>query len=391
MSISPLKLLAAAAMLLLASVLSASFCALARRFAAALGFLDRPGGRKAHARPIPLGGGAAIWLASLLVISLCLLLLLHFPQLLPQELRIHASGARSRLGEIVGILSLGTVVMLMGLLDDRIGLDWKLRLGIQCAAATAYVAIWSRVTLFPPFTNPWLCKALTILWIVGLTNAFNFLDNMDALAASVGVIAAILFAAAQIAVDALFVPAVLLVLVGALLGFLVHNHPPARLFMGDAGSNFLGFFLGCLTIAGTFTRQGYSPYGVLAPLLVMAVPLYDTSTVIAIRLREGRSPFEADRRHLSHRLVDRGLTPTQAVATIDLITLASGLGALLLHQLTPLGAAVVVAQTLCLLGVVAMLELAPVRRELGNGQNATSGTPARPVTSSETRPAEPAG
>jgi UDP-GlcNAc:undecaprenyl-phosphate GlcNAc-1-phosphate transferase len=204
---------------------------------------------------------------------------------------------------------------------------------------------------------------VSVLWIVGLTNAFNMLDNMDGLAAGVGLIASALFAAAQVAVQSLFVPAVLLVLVGALTGFLVHNRHPARLFMGDAGSNFLGFLLGALTIAGTYFRydRSYSPYSVLAPLLVMAVPLYDMTSVIVIRLREGRSPFQGDRRHFSHRLVERGLTPPQAVRTIDLVTLAGGLGALLLHRLTAPGACVVVAQTVCLLGVVALLELSAKR------------------------------
>jgi len=201
-----------------------------------------------------------------------------------------------------------------------------------------------------------------------LTNAFNMLDNMDGLAASVGLIAALLFSAGQIAVGTLFAPAVLLIVVGALLGFLVHNFPPARLFMGDAGSNFLGFLLGAMTVVGTFTRDLYSPYSVLAPLLVMAVPLYDMSSVVLIRLREGRSPFQGDRRHFSHRLVARGLTPLQAVLTIDLVTLAGGLGALLLHRLDGAGACVVLAQTLCLLGVVAILELSANRSDSGNDQ-----------------------
>ena len=172
-----------------------------------------------------------------------------------------------------------------------------------------------------------------------------------------GLIAAVLFAAAQAAVGGLFVPAVLMVLAGSLAGFLVHNRYPARLFMGDAGSNFLGFLLGCLTVAGTFARpqEGYSPFSVLSPLLVMAVPLYDTMSVILIRLREGRSPFQPDRRHFSHRLVDRGLTPPRAVATIDLVTLAGGLGALLLHRTGLYATCVVVAQTICLLGLVAVL------------------------------------
>jgi UDP-GlcNAc:undecaprenyl-phosphate/decaprenyl-phosphate GlcNAc-1-phosphate transferase len=227
------------------------------------------------------------------------------------------------------------------------------------------------LTLFGPLTNPLLGGAVTVLWVVGLTNSFNMLDNMDGLAASVGLIVALLFAGAQVAVGSLFVPAVMLVVAGALAGFLVHNHWPARLFMGDAGSNFLGFLLGSLTVAGTFTRDDpslkLSPYGVLAPLLVMAVPLYDMSSVILIRLSEGRSPFLGDRRHFSHRLVARGLTIRQAVWTIDLVTLAGGAGALLLHRLEGPGACVVAAQTCCLLGVVAILELAANRTEEGNG------------------------
>ncbi len=215
------------------------------------------------------------------------------------------------------------------------------------ALASILVADGIHLTLFKPFDSLAISGPITVLWIVGLTNSFNFLDNMDGLAAGVGLIAASLFVAAQVEVEGRFVPAVLLVLVGALGGFLVHNRHPARLFMGDAGSNFLGFLLGTLTVVGTFTRpaQGYSPYGVLTPLLVMAVPLYDTTSVILIRIREGRSPFEADRRHFSHRLVDRGLTPPLAVRTIYLVTLAGGLGALLLPRpwMDASGACVVVA------------------------------------------------
>jgi UDP-GlcNAc:undecaprenyl-phosphate GlcNAc-1-phosphate transferase len=215
------------------------------------------------------------------------------------------------------------------------------------------------VTLFPPFSSRLFTGVVTVVWIVGLTNSFNFLDNMDGLAASVGLIVAALFAAAQAVVGGLFVPAVLLVLVGALGGFLFHNWCPARLFMGDAGSNLLGFLLGVLTVAGTFTRpyEGQSsPYSVFTPLLVMALPLYDMVSVIWIRIREGRSPFQADRRHFSHRLVDRGLTPPLAVATIDLVTLAGGLGALLLHRLGGRGTLIVLVQALALLGIVAILE-----------------------------------
>jgi UDP-GlcNAc:undecaprenyl-phosphate GlcNAc-1-phosphate transferase len=205
------------------------------------------------------------------------------------------------------------------------------------------------------------------------------------LAGSVGLIVALLFAGAQLAVGSLFVPAVLVIVAGALAGFLVYNRPPARLFMGDAGSNFLGFLFGTLTVTGTFTRAGFSPLGVLAPLLVMAVPLYDTFSVILIRVREGRSPFEADRKHFSHRLVERGLTPAQAVATIDLVTLAAGLGALLLHRAqSALEAAVILGQTLCVLGVVVMLEFGRAWSERRDGQR-RSNLAAGPLPDAEAR------
>jgi len=332
---------------------------LARNLAPRFGLVDKPGGHKAHLAPTPLGGGIAIWLTTVAMLGCGALALFALRPSLPSDLAIHVSGLWSRGPELLVILGLATVVMVMGLVDDRVGLPWLPRLLIQVGVATVVVLSGVRMTLFWPFNSAILTGLLTVLWIVGLTNSFNFLDNMDGLAASVGLVAALLFAMAQVMVGSLFVPAVLLVIVGALAGFLVFNKPPASLFMGDAGSNFLGFMLGALTVAGTFTRpeKGFSPYSVLSPLLVMAVPLYDTCSVVLIRIREGRSPFQADRRHFSHRLVERGLTAPRAVLTIDLITLACGLGALLLPHLGGLGASVVLAQTACLLGVVAILEV----------------------------------
>jgi UDP-GlcNAc:undecaprenyl-phosphate GlcNAc-1-phosphate transferase len=356
----------AVGLVLVSFALSTLLGATARAIAPRLGLVDRPGGRKAHRAPTPMGGGVAIWLTVVSILGAGAMVLGPGLPWLPAAIARHAGGAWERSGQLALILGLATIIMAMGLVDDLVGLGWKLRLGVQVGLSAVLVASGVRLTLFSTFDVPWLSGLITVLWIVGLTNAFNFLDNMDGLAAGVGLIAALLFAIAQVEVESRFVPAVLLVMVGALGGFLVHNRHPARLFMGDAGSNFIGFLLGALTVVGTFTRAGYSPLGVLAPLLVMAVPLYDTTSVVLIRLREGRSPFEADRRHFSHRLVERGLTPPMAVRTIYLVTLAGGLGALLLPRLDVVGAGVVVAQTICLLGVVALLEVNSNRPERGD-------------------------
>lgn len=358
-------------------LLSVTFCGLARRWAPGLGFLDRPGGHKAHTAPIPLGGGIAIWLTTVLMILIGTAVLASGIGEFPDVLAAHLDRLWSRAGQLALLVVLASVAMLLGFLDDRRPLDWRLRLGVQVALAAILAASGIRITLFPPFNHPFLGGALTVFWIVGLTNAFNLLDNMDGLAAGVGWIAALLFASAQVAIGSLFAASVLFVLVGALLGFLVHNRYPARLYMGDAGSYFLGFLLGALTVAGTFYRSDApeSPFSVLAPLLVMAVPLYDTASVIVIRQWEGRSWFQGDRRHFSHRLVQRGLTQAQAVRTINLVTLASGLGALLLHSLDATGVGVVVAQTICLLGVVAILEVSAKRPERDDNHADSSAIP----------------
>ena len=234
----------------LAFVLSTIFCFLVRKHAPRWGFLDRPGGHKGHKAPTPLGGGVAIWLSTVLVLAIGATAILVGGPWLPESLARHVPGMISRSGELAAIMGLASVIMVMGLVDDRRSLDWRLRLGIQVGCALLVVASGVRITLFGPFTHPMVGGAVTVLWIVGLTNSFNMLDNMDGLAASVGLIAAGLFCAAQLAVGSLFAPAVLLVVAGSLAGFLVHNHAPARLFMGDAGSNFLGFLLGSMTVVG---------------------------------------------------------------------------------------------------------------------------------------------
>jgi UDP-GlcNAc:undecaprenyl-phosphate GlcNAc-1-phosphate transferase len=257
--------------------------------------------------------------------------------------------------------------MLLGLADDRRGLDWRLRLGVQTAVALTLVCLGWRLSLF--LDVPWLTGALSVLWIVGLVNSFNMLDNMDGLSAGVAAIAAAMLAVVMLTTPRpdnnqpqLFVAGLLLVIVGSLLGFLWHNRPPARLFMGDAGSYLVGYLLAMATLTATFAGGHLPKHAILAPLCVLAVPLYDTASVVWIRLRSGRSPFVGDKSHFSHRLVELGMTRPQAVLTIYLTTATCGLGALLLHQVDTAGAVVVLLLVACILLIVAILETVGRRR-----------------------------
>jgi UDP-GlcNAc:undecaprenyl-phosphate GlcNAc-1-phosphate transferase len=230
-----------------------------------------------------------------------------------------------------------------------------------------------RLSLF--LDAPLWTGALSVVWIVGLVNCFNMLDNMDGLSAGVAAIAAAMLAAVMLwAPDPqtnqpqLFVGGLLLVLVGSLAGFLWHNRPPARLFMGDAGSYLIGYLLAMATLSGTFAFGNLPRHSILAPLCALAVPLYDTVSVVMIRLRSGRSPFSGDESHFSHRLVELGMTRGQAVLTIYLATATCGLGALLLHQVesTP-GACIILLLVACILLLVAILETAGRRKRSRDG------------------------
>ncbi|MEK6238830.1 MAG: undecaprenyl/decaprenyl-phosphate alpha-N-acetylglucosaminyl 1-phosphate transferase, partial [Planctomycetales bacterium] len=256
-----------------------------------------------------------------------------------------------------------------GLLDDRRGLDWRFRLLVQTLVATCVAAGGCRLTFFVDL--PLLTGTITVFWIVGLINAFNMLDNMDGLSAGVAAIAGGMFATVMLTASEgsngppqLFVACFLLVLVGSLVGYLHHNRPPAKLFMGDAGSYFIGYWLAVGTILATFRVPGKPDHAILAPLCVLAVPLYDAATVIWIRLREGRSPFHADHKHFSHRLVELGMTPPQAVGTVYLLTVITGLAALLLYQVsTPWAAGTVLLLVFSVLVLVGLHETAARKRD----------------------------
>jgi UDP-GlcNAc:undecaprenyl-phosphate GlcNAc-1-phosphate transferase len=185
---------------------------------------------------------------------------------------------------------------------------------------------------------------------------------MDGLSAGVGWIATLLLAWISWLVGDLFLVGCYGILAGALGGFLYFNRPPARIFMGDAGSNFLGFWIGTLTVISTFQTAEYSHVTLLAPLCVLAVPIYDVVTVSGIRLSQGRSPFHADRQHFSHRLVELGFSRAGAVAIIHLVTLVTGLSGVALYFIDSSAAPLVFAQLFSMMWLLVILDVGTWRQ-----------------------------
>lgn len=344
-----------------------------RRWAPPLGLVDRPGRHKTHQQPMPTAGGLAIWLGVVGPLAAGTLVLRIIagmaepPAWLPAFVAPHLAGLTQQSPRLWSMLAGGTVLVVLGLIDDRRGLPWWARIIVQTIVAVAMVLLGWRLSLF--IDVAWLTFVLSVLWIVGLVNSFNMLDNMDGLSAGTAAIAAAILAAVMLMVPdprtaqpQLFVGGFLLVVVGSLVGFLYHNRPPARLFMGDAGSYLVGYLLAMATLSATFAGSDLPDHAILAPLCALAVPLYDTVTVVWIRLWEGRSPFEGDQSHFSHRLVALGMSRKQAVLTIYLATATCGLGALLLYQVDMVGACVVLLMVACVLVLVGILETTARRR-----------------------------
>ncbi|MEK6644094.1 MAG: MraY family glycosyltransferase [Planctomycetota bacterium] len=328
-------------------------CRVSRR----IGFVDHPGGHKGHTGPIALGGGVAI-AAAVALPMLTAVILARFggADLLPVAIRIHLGGIITKTPLALGIIAAIVVMCGMGLWDDRRPLRPLPKLIVQIIVAAGLVLVFDLRLLSH---LGWVASStLSILWILTLMNSLNFLDNMDGLAAGVAMIASSVFAFAALGDGQVFVPACCMLLAGALAGFLPFNFFPAKIFMGDAGSQVIGMLLGVFTILTTFADpvRGQKPIGALAPLVVMAVPLYDTVSVVFLRMRMHVSIWTGDRRHFSHRLINRGMSVPKAVLLIWLATLVTALPALLLATASWTLAWCIAAETIFVVGVVAFLE-----------------------------------
>lgn len=291
-----------------AMILAIGGTPLIRRLALHYGVMDAPAARKIHASPVPLMGGAAIYIAFITA-------LLFF-------------GQRAFINEVVGIFVGATLISLMGLVDDRWGLGSYVKLVGQLVAAGILIFSGVQVLLF----HNWIDIALSLMWIITITNALNLLDNMDGLSGGVAMIASVFFTLLAAMSDQYLVGALAATLAGACAGFLIHNWNPAHIFMGDTGSLFIGFLLAAVGIKLRFYSNSNSITWMI-PLLVLALPLFDTTLVFISRLRRGKNPLTTPGKdHISHRLATMTGSRREAVLICYLLAGAVGLAAVFLTQ-----------------------------------------------------------
>ena len=345
-------------------ILSRIFTLIAIRVAPRFGFVDIPAGRKAHKSATPLLGGAAIFLGFFIPFAIAMVLIKIWsasgaPEFLPKDIAIHISGAAYRIGSGIVLLVATSMLFLLGLWDDKKALGPILKLAVQLISAT--LVVWFADVRVITVAGTPLSVLLTILWIVAITNSFNFLDNMDGLTAGVSAICCLGMVAVAITTGQWFVASLGALLAGSVLGFLPANFPPARIFMGDAGSMTIGFLVAILSCQITYVRPGEPTiiYGLMTPLCLLAVPIYDTISVMIIRIKSGANPMVGDRNHFSHRLLKRGMSKRTVALTIYFcasIPVASAIVLTYTRQIVP--AVLIAFQVIIILLVIALLEFA---------------------------------
>jgi UDP-GlcNAc:undecaprenyl-phosphate GlcNAc-1-phosphate transferase len=308
-----------------------TFCAAPvwKRWCLRTGLVDDPGQRKIHAEPIPLSGGLAVLTGLLVPWIFCGIALAAglFPA---QTLDRLQYGLERRSWQLAAVLAGAVGLVLLGWLDDKYELRPGLKFGGQLVVAGLVAAAGVRISLFVP--NLFFSYAVTLLWMLTLINAFNFMDNMNGLCPGLGMIAAFLFGLEAAWLGQYLVAGLAFLCAGALAGFLPFNFPKASAFLGDAGSHLVGYLLAVLAILPHFYSVKHpKPFAVLSPLFILAVPLLDLAWVVLLRWRAGKPFYVGDTNHLSHRLVRRGFTQVQAVTLIWALALVIGLLSLLLQ------------------------------------------------------------
>lgn len=326
-----LKVLAA---LLVAAGISCALTPLVKWLARKIGAMDIPKDeRRMHKKPTPRLGGLGIFVGFLVSFLIF--------------------GKLER--ELIGILLGAGLIVAIGILDDKYALRPLPKFAVQIIAAVIVVAHGCRIEQFMGLHFPvWLSYTLSILWIVTITNAVNFIDGLDGLAAGVSAISAgTMLVVAMLLVpepNAMLSAIVLAGLVGGCIGFIPYNFNPASIFMGDTGSTFLGFMLASVSIFGLF--KTYAMISFAVPFLLLGLPIFDICFAVLRRISHGQSPMHADRGHVHHRLIDMGFSQKQAVAICYLISAALGLCAVVLADSGEAQALIVLA-ALLVIGTIA--------------------------------------
>jgi UDP-GlcNAc:undecaprenyl-phosphate GlcNAc-1-phosphate transferase len=293
-----------------------------RKWCLRVNLVDDPGQRKIHDAPVPLAGGFAVLTGILLPLAAgAVFLKLGMVKISFASLIVH--GINRRAIELA-VIALGAIaITLLGWFDDKHELKPLPKFIGQLIVAVAVAMACKRITLF--VHSEVFSYTITILWLLTVINAFNFTDNMNGLCAGLGAIGALLFAVIAAANGEYLVATIGLLMCGALAGFLPWNFPNARVFLGDSGSQLVGYLLAVMAILPHFyTKQNPRPLAVLSPLLVLAVPLADLVWVVLLRTRNRKPFWIGDTNHFSHQLVRAGLSRTRAVLLLWLIAVMIG-------------------------------------------------------------------
>ena len=292
------------ALLFLSFVLSLLLTPLVRHYCRRYGIVDQPGARKVHLNPTPRAGGIAIALSFLISYGILFALGANAGQLI-----------WSARGDIARLIPAAFLIFLVGLADDFSGLMATPKLALETVAAAFAYQAGVHVSAVGGHPLPhWLSLPVTVFWLLACTNAVNLIDGLDGLAAGLGIFATATALGAALIQHNIGLALAVVPLLGALLGFIRYNFNPATIFLGDSGSLFIGFLLGCLGVF--WSQKSATLLGMTAPLIVLAVPLLDTSLSIVRRLLRKKPIFSPDRGHIHHRLLDRGLKPRAAVLVL---------------------------------------------------------------------------
>jgi UDP-GlcNAc:undecaprenyl-phosphate GlcNAc-1-phosphate transferase len=323
----------------IAMAISAVFTPIVKKIAFKYNILDIPKGfRKVHKKPIPLLGGLAIYVSFVSTL-------------------IFKSGelSSSETGIIIG----ATIIVIGGMLDDKYDIRPRYKLVFQILAALVLIKFGVQINLI---TNPvsnanqfinlgWLSIPITILWVTGITNALNLIDGLDGLAAGVALISSttiFIIAILNHRMDAAILTAILS---GAIFGFLPYNFNPATIFMGDTGAQLLGFLLAAISIEGTI--KSAAAFAIAVPILALGIPIYDTIFAMIRRKVNGKPIMQADRGHLHHRLLDKGLTQKETVMIMYLISIVLGGFAIIATQISNQRAYFLLASVMVFLVIIA--------------------------------------